>query len=80
MDGFNGIAAFILVEGHLMMNVKLVDIMLCRFKGPLMRAIRDAGAKYDDYSISPGRRQTLLHWGYELTETDYKDWLKNNKK
>ncbi len=51
-----------------------------RFKGPLMRAIRDAGAKYDDYSISPGRRQTLLHWGYELTETDYKDWLKNNKK
>ena len=51
-----------------------------RFKGPLMKDIRDAGAKYNDYSISPGRRQTLLHWGYELTEKDYKDWLKKNKK
>ena len=45
-----------------------------------MKAIRDAGAKYDDYTTSPGRRQTLLHWGYELTEKDYKEWLKNNKK
>ena len=51
-----------------------------RFKGPLMKAIRDGGAKYDDFTISPGRRQTLLHWGYELTEKDYKEWLKNNKK
>ena len=39
-----------------------------RFKGPLMKAIRDGGAKYDDYTASPGRRQTSLHWGYELTE------------
>ena len=30
--------------------------------------IKDAGSKYDDYSISPKIRQILLYWGYELTE------------
>ena len=33
--------------------------------------IKDSGSKYDDYSISPKIRQTLLHWGYELTEKDF---------
>ena len=33
--------------------------------------IRDAGCKFDDYSISPKIRQILLHWGYELTEKDF---------
>ena len=28
--------------------------------------IRNAGSKYNDYSISPKIRQILLHWGYEL--------------
>ena len=32
--------------------------------------IKDAGSKFDDYSISPKTRQILLHWGYELTEKD----------
>ena len=27
--------------------------------------------KYNDYSVSPKIRQTLLHWGYELTLKDY---------
>ena len=31
-----------------------------------MKMIRDAGNKFDDYSISPKIRQILLHWGYEL--------------
>ena len=33
--------------------------------------IKDAGSKFDDYSISPKIRQLLLHWGYELTEEDF---------
>ena len=33
--------------------------------------IKDAGSKFDDYSISPKIRQILLHWGYELTEKDF---------
>ena len=30
--------------------------------------IKQAGSKFDDYSISPRVRQILLHWNYELTE------------
>ena len=41
-----------------------------RFKGKLVKMIKDAGSKYDDYSVSPKIRQVLLHWGYELTEKD----------
>ena len=26
--------------------------------------------EFDDYSISSEIRQILLHWGYELTESD----------
>ena len=33
--------------------------------------IRDAGSKFDDYSILPKIRQNLLHWGYEITEKDF---------
>ena len=32
--------------------------------------IKDIGGKFDDYSISPKIRQILLHWGYELVESD----------
>jgi hypothetical protein len=33
----------------------------------------------DDYSISPVIRQTLLHWGYELTKKDFKEYCKYKK-
>ena len=33
--------------------------------------IKDAGGKFDDYSISPKIRQILLHWGYGLSEQDF---------
>ena len=36
-----------------------------------MKIIRDAGSKFDDYSILPKIRQILLHWGYELTGKDF---------
>ena len=32
--------------------------------------IKYAGSKFHDYSISPIIRQILLHWGYELTESN----------
>ena len=32
--------------------------------------IKSRNAKYNDYSISPKIRQILLHWGYELVESD----------
>ena len=44
--------------------------MVSRFRSKLVKMIKDAGSKYDDYSISPKIRQILLHEGYELTEKD----------
>ena len=41
---------------------------MSRLRGKLVKMIRDAGSKFDDYSISPKTRQILLYWGYELTE------------
>ena len=33
--------------------------------------IKDAGSKFNDYSILPKIRHILLHWGYELTEKNF---------
>ena len=41
------------------------------FRDKLVKMIRDASSKFDDYSISPKIRQFLLHWGYELTGNDF---------
>ena len=44
---------------------------MSRFRGKVVKMIKDAGSKYDDYSISPKIRQILLLWGYELIEKDF---------
>ena len=48
-----------------------------RFRGKLVKMIRDAGGKFDDYSVSPKFRQILFHWGYELTEKTFFNELAN---
>ena len=45
-----------------------MEKIVSRFKGKLVKMIKNAGSKYDDYSIPPKIRQILLHWGYELIE------------
>ena len=45
--------------------------IVSRFWRKLVKTIRNAGSKFDDYSIWPKIRQILLHWGYELTEKDF---------
>ena len=42
--------------------------IVSRFRGKLVKMIRDACSKFNDYSIWPKIRQILLHWGFELTE------------
>ena len=42
-----------------------------RFRGKLLKMIKDAGSNFDGYSISPRIRQVLLHWGYELTGKNF---------
>ena len=41
-----------------------------RWKNNLANKVVAAGKQYDDPSVSPVVRQTLLHWAYQLTEKD----------
>ena len=48
-----------------------------RFRGKLVKMIKNSDSKYDDYSISPKIRQILLHWSYELTKKYFFNELSN---
>ena len=74
MVGFSGILGTGQVEDQKMIKDKKNVNM---FRSKLLKLIRDAGIKFDDYSISPKIRQILLHWGYELTENDFFNGLTN---
>lgn len=41
-----------------------------RFRNQLINTLSRSSAPYNDYTISPVIRQTLLHWGYDLTLAD----------
>ena len=43
-----------------------------RFRKALINLIRKNNTTYNDIHISPKVRQTLQHWGYVLTNRDYK--------
>ena len=51
--------------------------IVSRFSGKFVKMIRNAGSKFDDYSISSKIRQILLHWGYELTQKYFFNELTN---
>ena len=51
-------------------QIKRWKEILNRSKGKLIEMFKKAGSRFDDYSVSPKIRQILLHWGYELTESD----------
>lgn len=42
-----------------------------RWKSNLIAKVVAAGAEYGDASVSPVVRQTLQHWAYQLTKTDF---------
>ena len=44
---------------------------MSRFRGKLVKMIKDAVSKSNDYSVSPKIRQILLHCGYKSTEKDF---------
>jgi hypothetical protein len=50
-----------------------------RFKKWLVTLIIKKEGNWNDVSISPKIRQTLLHWGYELTKKDFDDEVKSRK-
>ena len=51
--------------------------IVSRFRGKLVKMIKDVVSNFDDYSISPKSRQILLHWGYDLTEEYFFNELTN---
>ena len=79
MVGFSGILVIGQVEDQKMIKEKLLDgkKIVNRFRGKLVKMIKNSSSKYDDYSISLKIRQILLHWGYELTEKDFELINKN---
>ena len=52
---------------------------MSRFRGKLVKMIKDAGSKSNDYLISPKVKQILFHWGYQLTEEDFFNELTNER-
>jgi hypothetical protein len=48
----------------------------CALQRNLIAKCVAAGKAHDDASVSPVVRQTLLHWGYELTQADYATYAK----
>ena len=38
-----------------------MEKIVSRFRGKLVKMIKNSGSKFDDYSISPKIRQILLH-------------------
>ena len=42
--------------------------IVSRFRDKLVKIIKDADSKHDNYSFLPKNRQILLYWGYELTK------------
>ena len=72
MVGFSGILGTG-YERQINRRKKIVS----RFRGKLVKMIKDVGSNFDDYSISSKIRQILLHWGYELTEKYFFNELSN---
>ena len=54
-----------------------MEKIVSRFRGKLIKMLKVAGSKFDDYSISTKIRQILMNWGCELAG---KDLLINSRK
>ena len=71
MDGFNGILDTGWVDRRSEddeIQINRWKGVVIRLKGKLVKIIKDAGGKFDDYLISPKIRQILLNRVYKLTE------------
>lgn len=50
-----------------------------RWRNNLITKVVRSGCNYDNPGVSPVVRQTLQHWGYKLTKTDYQKYAKKVK-
>ena len=65
MVGFSGILGTGQVKDQKMIKrqINRWKKTVTRFRRKLVKMIKDAGSKFDDYSISFKIRQISLHWG-----------------
>ena len=72
-DGSSGISDTGWVQDVQTMRDSLIEWkgIASRFRGRFVKMIKDAHSKFDDHSISPKIRPTLLHWRYELTRKNF---------
>ena len=49
--------------------------IIIRFKGKLVKMIKDVNGRFDDYSISPKIRQILLRLGYGLVQSAFMSFI-----
>ena len=65
MVGFSGILGNGQVKDQKMIKrqINRWKKTVTRFRRKLVKMIKDAGSKFDDYSISFKIRQISLHWG-----------------
>jgi len=47
-----------------------------RWKTNLCKKCINSNKRWDDVTVSPVVRQTMLHWAYEITELDVQDVMK----
>ena len=59
------------------MQINRWNKIMSRFRGKLVKMIREVGSTFGDYSILPKIGQILWHWGYELTEKKFVNELIN---
>ena len=62
-----------------MRHIKRWNNIINRFKGLLIRKFIGKGCAYDDFSVGAKIRETLLHWGYELTENYFLSYSIKNE-
>ena len=76
MVGWNGTVIFIMALEH-PDDKRQIDRWMGlasergRFRKWLITKIINADSKYNDFNVSPAMRQTLQHWGYQLTKSDF---------
>ena len=70
MVGFSGIFRYWLGRRSLddKRQIARWNSIVSRFKGKLVKMIKDVDGKFDNYSISPKIRKILLDSGYKLVE------------
>lgn len=66
-----------LLTAHIPVCLRTCVLASASAGNQLCGAVQKASGKFDDLSVSPVIRQTLLHWAFELSAADYDAWRRS---